>query len=98
MKQEYTIIIRKAEACFIALCIELNVCSTGETPQDAKRNIENAINLFLEDIKANPETIVEPISIEEFIDFIKDSEEDSQLNDNKDIFKSFEINSLPAYA
>ena len=97
MNQEYTIIIRKTEHSYIALCMEMNICSMGETLKETKQNLKDAIALYLEDVESNPETILEPISIHEFIEFLKDTELENQPENSNNYFKTFEINSLPAY-
>jgi predicted RNase H-like HicB family nuclease len=43
-----TAIIHRAEKYFVALCPELDVVSQGKTVEEARRNIAEAVELFLE--------------------------------------------------
>jgi predicted RNase H-like HicB family nuclease len=43
-----TAVIQRSEKYFIALCPELDVVSQGKTVEDARRNIAEAVELFLE--------------------------------------------------
>lgn len=44
------ILIEKEDDLYSALCLELNVASQGTTIEDAKQNIREAIELYLEDV------------------------------------------------
>lgn len=99
MDKEYTVIIRKTNLSYIAICLELNISSTGDTIEEVEHNLKNAMDIYLEDLSENPKTIVEPISIKDFTEFLKDTEsEDEQQKYNMKFFKTFEINNLPVYA
>ena len=39
-----------------------------------EKNLRKAIELYLEDIKEHPDTFVSPVSTQEFIEFIRDTE------------------------
>jgi predicted RNase H-like HicB family nuclease len=43
-----TAIIRRSEKYFVALCPELDVVSQGKTVEEARSNIAEAVELFLE--------------------------------------------------
>jgi len=43
-----TAVINKEEDMYVALCPELDIASQGYTPEEAKENLKEAINLFLE--------------------------------------------------
>lgn len=50
---QLTAIIEPAdEGGFVAHCVELDVASEGETVEDARRNLLEAVDLFLEDAPA----------------------------------------------
>jgi len=71
---KYTAIIRKSQLEYVAVCLELNVSARGEDLADVERNLREAIELYLEDIKDNPETVVSSMPTEDFIEFLKDTE------------------------
>lgn len=51
MKGTYTIIITKGKVTFVAYCEELGIVSQGKTAKEAKRNISEAIDLYLEEAR-----------------------------------------------
>ena len=48
----FTAVIWKEEAGYVSKCPELGVASAGDTPDDAKRNLQEAISLYLENAEA----------------------------------------------
>lgn len=46
--QNFTALIEKEDDGFVALCPELDVASQGDTIEEAKNNLQEAIELFLE--------------------------------------------------
>ena len=44
----FTAVIHKEEDAYVALCPELDVASQGQTIQEARQNLQEAIELFLE--------------------------------------------------
>jgi len=46
--QNFTAIIEKEDDTYVALCPELDVTSQGATVEEAKTNLQEAIELFLE--------------------------------------------------
>lgn len=74
MGKKYTAIVRKSRLEYVAICMELNVSARGDSLADVEKNLRTAIELYLEDLKEHPETIVSPISTEDFIEFIRDTE------------------------
>ena len=47
----FTVIPRQDDGHFVALCAELNVASQGESPAEARRNINEAIAEYLDHIR-----------------------------------------------
>jgi predicted RNase H-like HicB family nuclease len=47
-KFSLTAVIQRSEKCFVALCPELDVVSQGKTVEEARHNIAEAAELFLE--------------------------------------------------
>jgi predicted RNase H-like HicB family nuclease len=45
---EFTAVIEKEENMYVSLCPELDIASQGETPEEAKSNLIEAIELFFE--------------------------------------------------
>ncbi|PIP06841.1 MAG: hypothetical protein CO012_00050 [Syntrophobacterales bacterium CG_4_8_14_3_um_filter_49_14] len=70
MGQIYTALIRKSKLEYVAVCLELNITARGTDIADIETNLKNAIEVYLEDVKEHPETIVSPISTEELIEFL----------------------------
>lgn len=48
MKQKFTAIIEREDDGFVSLCPELDIASQGETIEEAKANLIEAVELFLE--------------------------------------------------
>jgi predicted RNase H-like HicB family nuclease len=46
--QQYTAIIEKEDNLYVALCPELDIASQGETVEEARTNLKEAIELFFE--------------------------------------------------
>ncbi|MDE1857160.1 MAG: type II toxin-antitoxin system HicB family antitoxin [Candidatus Micrarchaeota archaeon] len=51
MRVKYTIIITKGEVAYVAYCQELGIASQGKTVRAARKNIKEAINLYLEEAR-----------------------------------------------
>ena len=49
MKYNFTSIIIKEKKWYVARCAELDVVSQGKTIEEAKKNLKEAIELYLED-------------------------------------------------
>lgn len=64
-KPQFTAIIQRSEKWFIALCPELDVVSQGKTVEEARRNVTEAVELFLE--TASPSEIKRRMSKEIYI-------------------------------
>lgn len=48
MTQQLTAIIEREGGSFVSLCPELDIASQGETVEEAKSNLKEAIELFFE--------------------------------------------------
>ncbi len=70
MSKKFTAIVRKSKLEYVAVCLELNVAARGDNLADVERNLKEAIELYLSDIQGHQETIVEPMAIEDFIEFL----------------------------
>ena len=46
MDDKYTVLFRRDGRFYVALCLELNVASQGESPDEARRNIAEAIEEY----------------------------------------------------
>ena len=60
-KRNFTAIIEKEENMYVALCPELNIASQGKTVEQARDNLREAIQLFLE--TASQAEVMERISL-----------------------------------
>ena len=48
MTRQLTAIIEREGSGYVALCPELDIASQGDTVADARRNLQEALELFLE--------------------------------------------------
>ena len=67
-------LIEKEYELYSAICLELNVASQGTTPDEAEKNLEEAVELYLEDVfEAGDEDdfIPRPAPVEEWIKYFK---------------------------
>ena len=69
MKLKLTAIINKEEDMYVALCPELDIASQGNTIEEAKENLKEAVSLFLE--CASKEEITERYSEDIYISTIE---------------------------
>lgn len=68
------ILIEKEDRLYSALCLELDVASQGRTVAAAKKNIVEAIELFLESVHASgdeKEFIPRPAPVEEWMKYFQ---------------------------
>jgi len=99
MGKKYTAIVRKSRLEYVAICMELNVSARGDNLADVEKNLRTAIELYLEDLKEHPETIVSPISTEDFIEFIRDTEPEWYKEPGEGlILRPLEVHEVPSYA
>lgn len=96
MKQKkYTVIIRKSRLEYVAVCLELNVTARGSDLADVEKNLKDAVDAYLQDVKINPDTVVSPISTEELIEFLKDTSPDWVKKET--LFCPLEVHEVPSY-
>ena len=69
----YTAIIRWGEIEYVAVCLELNVSAGGKTIHEAMENLQNAINEYIDCLKDYPDTFVQPIPIQDLIEFLQET-------------------------
>jgi len=55
MQKQLTAIIEREEGGYVALCMELNIASQGDTIEGARENLREALELFFE--TASPQEI-----------------------------------------
>lgn len=51
-KRNFTAIIEKEDNMYVALCPELDIASQGDSVEEARQNLKEAIELFLEHASA----------------------------------------------
>ncbi|GAI31470.1 unnamed protein product [marine sediment metagenome] len=99
MKKQFTAIIRKSRLEYVAICLELNLSARGEDLAAVEKNLKNAIELYLEDIKEHPETLTSSISTEDFIEFLKDTEPEWYQGPAEGLLlRPLEVHEVPSYA
>ncbi|OHC02212.1 MAG: hypothetical protein A3H23_05385 [Planctomycetes bacterium RIFCSPLOWO2_12_FULL_40_19] len=97
-EKEYTVIMRKSKLEYVAICLELNVSASGVDLADAERNLKDAIEIYLEDINEYPETVAEPITVKELIEFLRDTEPEWHGKSGDVLyFRPFEVHEVPVY-
>ncbi len=57
--KQFTAIIEREENQYVALCPELDIASQGDTVEEARRNLKEALELFFE--TASPQEIKDRI-------------------------------------
>jgi predicted RNase H-like HicB family nuclease len=60
-----TAIIEREGDGYVSLCPELDIASQGDSVEEARRNLKEALGLFLE--SANPEEVAERLHDEVFV-------------------------------
>ena len=60
-----TAILIREDDGFVALCPEVDVASQGNSVEDAKKNLQEAVELFFE--CASPQEVAERLSSESFV-------------------------------
>lgn len=65
MTRQFTVIIEREDDGFVATCPELDVVSQGDTVAEARRNLSEAIELFLE--TASPQELERRLTSEVYI-------------------------------
>lgn len=99
MNEKYTALVRKSKLEYVAICLELNVSARGEDLASVEKNLRNAIELYLEDIKDHPDTSVSPISTEELIEFFRDTEPEWYREPPEGLLiRPLEVHEVPSYA
>ncbi len=63
--RRFTAVIERDSDQYVALCPELDVASQGATVDEARRNLTEAVELFLE--CASPEEVVERLRDEVYV-------------------------------
>ena len=69
MERELTAIIEREGDGYVALCPEVDVASQGETVNEARTNLREALELFFE--TASPEEVSERIRDEVYVTHLK---------------------------
>jgi predicted RNase H-like HicB family nuclease len=96
---QYTVIIRKSKMEYVGVCLELNVSARGDDLAEVERNLRAAIEIYLEDVKEHPETVVQALSMDEFIEFLRDTEPEWFTAPTTDkLLRPLEIHEVPSYA
>ena len=71
LEDKYTVVFRRDGKFYVALCLELNVSSQGESLEEAKDNIADAIREYLSYMRENNLLgEIRPVPFEVLGDFI----------------------------
>ncbi len=68
MSHRFTAVITKEENWYVSLCIELGIVSQGQTIEDAKKNLKEAVRLYIEsfgtdDLPESKEVMLYPLEV-----------------------------------
>ena len=69
MNKKLTAIIEREGDGYVALCPELDVASQGDTVDEARKNLQEALELFFE--TASPEEIKERLHDEIYVTYVE---------------------------
>ncbi len=64
-RRQFTAILQREGETWVSLCPELDVASQGQTVEEAKANLREAVELFLE--LASPEEIAQRLRSETYL-------------------------------
>jgi len=99
MYKKYTAIVRKSKLEYMAICMELNIAARGDDLANVEKNLRDAIEVYLKDVQNSPDTVVAPISTEEFIEFLRDTEPEWYKEPAEGLMlRPLEIHEVPSYA
>ena len=99
MYEKYTAIVRKSKLEYLAICLELNIAARGDDLANVEKNLRDAIEVYLQDVQNFPDTVVAPISTEDFIEFIRDTEPEWYKEPAEGLMlRPLEIHEVPSYA
>jgi len=65
MKRRLTAIIEREDDAYVALCPELDIASQGDSVEEARRNLQEAVELFFE--CASPEEVTRRLAGEVYV-------------------------------
>ncbi|CAN2042753.1 hypothetical protein GMMP15_910024 [Candidatus Magnetomoraceae bacterium gMMP-15] len=71
---EFHVLIEKENDLYNALCLELDIASTGNSSKKAIKNLKEAVDLYIEDVKAygeEDEFLPRPAPVEEWLKYFK---------------------------
>ncbi len=69
MQKQLTAIIEREENGYVSLCPELDIASQGNTIEEARQNLREALELFLE--TASPNEIQERLHEEVYVTMVE---------------------------
>lgn len=99
MNMSYTLIVRKSQLQYVAICLEVNVSACGNTLAEVEANLKAALDLYTEEVQAQPETQVAPIAITDFIEFLQDTQPEwMPALPATSMLRPFEVHEVPVYA
>ncbi|MEW6104387.1 MAG: hypothetical protein AB1630_11340 [bacterium] len=78
MDKQYTIVLKRSEGQYVALCLELMVVGCGDTKEEAMATIKDAICSYLDATEEGMEA-TRPVPLEILHDFLKDEEEEPYI-------------------
>lgn len=76
MNRQLTAIIEREDDSYVALCPELDIASQGDTVEDARKNLREALELFFE--CASPEEVQERLHEEVYVTHLENRKRENR--------------------
>ncbi|HEY4612124.1 MAG TPA: type II toxin-antitoxin system HicB family antitoxin [Bacteroidota bacterium] len=93
-RERFTAIVKKFGEHYVALCLELNVASQGESLQEAKTNLQDAMSEYLEFLREKGEEKgSRPVDAEALREFLLGENDKVHIDDRFSVSEnySFEV-------
>lgn len=89
-KNQYTAIVKRSGQHYVALCLELNVASQGESLQDAKEQLKDAAKEYLDImIEKGEGELIRPVDAETLREFLLSDTEKVHVDSNFAVSENF---------
>ena len=84
----YTVILRKSQDYWVALCLENGLVGQGDTQQQAIVKLQEALASFVELYQSEPNVYSAPISIQDLYEFLtlEDPEETTDVYELRKVY------------
>ncbi|MGH2568816.1 MAG: type II toxin-antitoxin system HicB family antitoxin [Bacteroidota bacterium] len=88
--KRYTALVKRYGDHYVALCIELNVASQGDSLQEAKQNLQDAMREYLEFLhEKGEEKTTRPVDAETLREFLLGENDKVHIDDRFSVSENF---------